>query len=175
VPRQLREIFEAHGAFVCRSLRYLGVREADIEDAAQDVFLVVYERLNDYHEKGRARSWLYSICTRVARAHRRKVVRRRESSSHAFFEDAAGPTQLERVEDREALTLGHRLLSQLPAPQREVFLLYEVEGLPMAEIARALACPLQTAYSRLHMARTRIIAMVERTAAESDLEALGAH
>jgi RNA polymerase sigma-70 factor (ECF subfamily) len=175
LPAQLREIFEAHGAFVCRSLRYLGVREADLDDATQDVFLVVYERLRDYDEKGRVRAWLYSICTRVARAHRRKIVRRRESSPPGFFENAVGPTQLERVEDREALTLGHRLLSRLPAAQREVFLLYEVEGMPMPEIARALACPLQTAYSRLHMARTRIVAMVERSAAETDVEALSAH
>jgi RNA polymerase sigma-70 factor (ECF subfamily) len=149
-------------------LRYLGVREADLDDALQEVFLVVYQRLNDYQEKGRARAWLYSICTRVAHAQRRKVDRRRESSAPGFFEDAAAPTQLSHVEDREALALGHQLLSQLPAPQRDVFLLYEVEDMPMAEIAQALDCPLQTAYSRLHKARARVLALVERIAAESE-------
>jgi RNA polymerase sigma-70 factor (ECF subfamily) len=168
LPPQLREVFEAHGPFVCRSLRYLGVREADLDDALQEVFLVVYQRLSDYQEKGRARAWLYSICTRVAHAQRRKVDRRRETASPGFFEDAAAPTQLEHVEDREALALGHRLLSQLPLPQREVFLLYEVEDMPMAEIAQALDCPLQTAYSRLHKARARVLALVERMAAEGE-------
>jgi RNA polymerase sigma-70 factor (ECF subfamily) len=168
LPPQLREVFEEHGPFVCRSLRYLGVPEADLDDTLQEVFLVVYQRLNDYEEKGRARAWLYSICTRVAHAQRRKLGRRRETPAPAFFEDAAAPTQLEHVEDREALTLGHRLLNQLPAQQRDVFLLYEVEDLPMSEIAQALDCPLQTAYSRLHKARSRILAEVERIAAESE-------
>lgn len=168
LPPQLRELFEAHGPFVCRSLRYLGVPEADLDDTLQEVFLVVYQRLNDYEEKGRARAWLYSICTRIAHAQRRKLSRRRETPALAFFEDATGPTPLEHVEDREALVLGHRLLSQLPPQQREVFLLYEVEDLPMSEIAQALDCPLQTAYSRLHKARARILAEVERIAAQSE-------
>lgn len=168
LPPQLREVLEQHGAFVCRSLRYLGVREADLDDTVQEVFLVVYQRLSDYEEKGRARAWLYSICTRIAHAQRRKVERRRESSPPAFLENAAAPTQHVHVEDREALALGHRLLNELPPPQREVFLLYEVEDLPMSEIARALDCPLQTAYSRLHKARARILAQVERIAAEGD-------
>jgi RNA polymerase sigma-70 factor (ECF subfamily) len=166
----LREVFEEHGPFVCRSLRYLGVREADLDDLLQEVFLVVYQRLNDYEEKGRARAWLYSICTRVAHAQRRKLGRRRETSAPAPSEESTAPTQHEHVEDREALALGQRLLGQLPAQQREVFLLYEVEDMSMAEIAHALACPLQTAYSRLHKARSRIVAEVERIAAEAEYD-----
>jgi RNA polymerase sigma-70 factor (ECF subfamily) len=163
-------VFEEHGAFVCRSLRYRGVREADLDDALQEVFLVVYQRLDDYQEKGRARAWLYSICTRVAHAQRRKLGRRRETPSQEGLEQVAAPTQLEHVADREALALGHQLLAQLPPQQREVFLLYEVEDMPMAEIAQALGCPLQTAYSRLHKARARVLAEVERLAAESDYD-----
>jgi RNA polymerase sigma-70 factor (ECF subfamily) len=149
-------------------LRYLGVREADLDDLLQEVFLVVYQRLNDYEEKGRARAWLYSICTRVAHAQRRKLGRRRETGSLAPVEESAAATQHEYVEDREALALGQSLLEQLPEQQREVFLLYEDEDMTMAEIAQALACPLQTAYSRLHKARARMLAAVERVAAESE-------
>jgi RNA polymerase sigma-70 factor (ECF subfamily) len=58
------------------------------------------------------------------------------------------------------------LLQALPVEQRDVFWLYEVEELPMSEIARALNCPLQTAYSRLHKARERILAAVQMTAAK---------
>jgi len=165
LPRQLREVFDEHGSFVCRSLRYLGVREADLDDLLQEVFLVVHQRLCDYQEKGRARAWLYSICTRVAHAQRRKLGRRRESALLA--DEAEAPTQLERVENRQALELGWRLVQQLPQAQREVFVLYEVEDMPMSEIAQALNCPLQTAYSRLHQARARILAEVQRMAAEA--------
>jgi RNA polymerase sigma-70 factor, ECF subfamily len=164
LPSRLRELFEEHGSFVCRSLRLLGVQEADLDDLLQEVFLVVYQRLSDYEEKGRARSWLYSICTRVAHAHRRKLGRRRESVP--VREEAVAPTQLESVEDREALALGHTLLQQLTPQQREVFVLYEVEDMPMSEIARALDCPLQTAYSRLNRARARILAEVQRVTAK---------
>jgi RNA polymerase sigma-70 factor (ECF subfamily) len=163
-PPQLREVFEEHGPFVCRSLRYLGVLEADLDDMMQEVFLVVYQRLSDYEERGRARAWLYSICTRVAHAQRRKLGRRRENVADVDLQEVAAPTQLEHVEDREALALGHRLLHQLSARQREVFLLYEVEDMTMSEIAQALDCPLQTAYSRLHDARARILAEVQRMA-----------
>jgi RNA polymerase sigma-70 factor, ECF subfamily len=166
LPTPLRALYDQHGPFVCRSLRYLGVREDDLDDVLQEVFLVVYQRLNDYQEKGRARAWLYSICRRVAHSQLRKIGRRRETASPEFFEDLAAPTPLEQAVDREALALGHRLLSRLPRPQREVFWLYEVEDMPMTEIARASDCPLQTAYSRLHKARARILAEVECIAAE---------
>jgi RNA polymerase sigma-70 factor (ECF subfamily) len=164
-PPRLREVFQEHGAFVCRSLRRLGVPEADLDDLLQEVFLVVYHRLKDYEEKGRARAWLYSICTRVARAQRRKLLRRREQTAPEHSEPHVRATQLERVEDRQALELGQRLLNALPERQREVFWLYEVEDLSMPEIAQAVGCPLQTAYSRLHQARQRILAEVQANAA----------
>jgi RNA polymerase sigma-70 factor (ECF subfamily) len=158
-------VYEEHGPFVCRSLRYLGVPEADLDDSLQEVFLVVCQRLNDYEERGRARSWLYSICTRVVHAQRRKQKRRSEIGSPR--EQAAPAPQLDQVQDREALQIGWRLLQQLPDEQREVFVLYEVEDMPVAEIARALDCPLQTVYSRLYKARERVMAGVERLKVES--------
>ena len=166
LPSRLREVFDEHGPFVCLSLRYLGVPEADLDDLLQEVFLVVCQRLNDYQERGRARSWLYSICTRVAQSQRRKHRRSREFGP--LGEQGAAATQLDKVQDREALELGWKLLEQLPKEQREVFVLYEVEDMPMSEIARALDCPLQTVYSRLYKARERILAQVQRVTAERE-------
>lgn len=164
LPLRLGEVFREHGPFVCRSLRYLGVREADLDDMLQEVFVVVCRRLSDYEEKGRTRAWLYSICTRVVRSQRRKVGRRREAP--LVVDESVAPQQLEQLEDREALALGWQLLEQLPSAQREVFVLYEVEDMPMSEIAQALGCPLQTAYSRLYKARARILSELERRSAE---------
>jgi RNA polymerase sigma-70 factor (ECF subfamily) len=170
LPAQLRRAFEQHGDFVCRILRSLGVHERDLDDALQDVFVVVARRQQDYEEQGRARAWMYSICKRVAIAQRRKYRRTRETSETRAVEPSVAPTQLQDMQDREAFELGRRLLEQLPPKQREIFLLYEVEDMSMAEIARLVGCPLQTAYSRLHQARTRIVAVVERTAAQRDYE-----
>jgi RNA polymerase sigma-70 factor, ECF subfamily len=71
-------VFEQHGAFACRILRSLGVHEADLDDMLQEVFLVVCRRQSDYEEQGRARSWMYSICRRVATAQHRGYVRERQ-------------------------------------------------------------------------------------------------
>jgi RNA polymerase sigma-70 factor (ECF subfamily) len=139
------------------------VSESELDDALQDVFLVVYQRLADYQERGKAKSWLYSICTRTAHAMRRKGMRRREQLMSEPHEGETAAAQLTQVEAREALALGQRLLAMLPDEQREVFVLYEIEEMPMAEIAEALSCPLQTAYSRLHKARERILQESRRT------------
>jgi RNA polymerase sigma-70 factor (ECF subfamily) len=160
-------VVDEHGPFVCRSLRYLGVLEADLDDLLQEVFLVVNQRLNEYVERGRLRSWLYSICVRVSRAQRRKLGRRRESPI-GVIEQTAVDNPLNQLEERQSLALGEQLLEALPPQQREVFMLYEVEDMSMPEIAQALGCPLQTAYSRLYMARARILAAVQSLAVESD-------
>jgi RNA polymerase sigma-70 factor (ECF subfamily) len=106
----------------------------------------------------------------VARAQRRKITRRREGQSALLDDLPIAATQHGQLEDREALALGQRLLEQLPAPLREVFWLYEVEDMSMSEVASALDCPLQTAYSRLHTARRRILEAV----AQAD-RAVGGH
>jgi len=171
LPSRLREVYEEHGPFVCRSLRHLGAPEADLDDLLQEVFLVVHKRLQDYEEKGRARSWLYSICVRVTHAHRRKTTRSKSllgKEREGPSEQSAPPSQLEQLQDRESLAFGLRLLEQLPPEQREVFVLYEVEDMKMTEIAQAVGSPLQTVYSRLYKARERIMLAVRGRASESE-------
>jgi RNA polymerase sigma-70 factor (ECF subfamily) len=167
-PSQLRALFQEHAAFVWRSLRRLGVSDADVDDLVQEVFLVVHQRLDGYEERERARSWLYSICVRVASNQRRKLFRRREQVTSEPPEGRVSATQLQEIEDREALALGHRLLDQLPAEQREVFVLYEVEHMPMAQVAESVGCPLHTAYSRLRMARAKVLAELGRARVDGE-------
>lgn len=155
-------IWRAHGSFVWRILHHLGVKPADIEDATQEVFVVVHRRLGDYQEQDKLRAWLYAICTRVARDHRRKLFRRRERITDTPPERVVGPTQASSVENQQALQLAEKLLAALPDKQREVFLLYEVEQLSMAEVALAVDCPVPTAYARLRKARERVLELVAR-------------
>ncbi|MET0287820.1 MAG: sigma-70 family RNA polymerase sigma factor [Polyangiales bacterium] len=157
-PPRLRQLFDEYAPFVWRSLRRLGVAESDLDDQLQEVFLVVYRRLDEYEERDRVRAWLYSICRRVAQTQRRSLRRRREDLSGDMPEGRIAPTQLVRVEEREALALGHKLLAALPEEQREVFVLYEIEHIPMQQVADALGCPLYTAYSRLRAGRAKILA-----------------
>lgn len=159
---RLQGMFEQHRRFVLGSLRVLGVLGADLEDAAQEVFLVVSQRLADYEERGRVRTWLYSICLRVAWSYRRAWKRKREALGVDYPDTGYAPTPHDQMVDLEALRFGRRLLAALPIEQRQVFWLYEVEERSMPEIARMLGCPVQTAYSRLHAARDRILAAVKR-------------
>jgi RNA polymerase sigma-70 factor (ECF subfamily) len=155
-------IWRAHGGFVWRVLHHLGLPPADIEDATQEVFVVVHRRIGDYQEQDKLRAWLYAICVRVARDHRRKLFRRRERVTDTPPERVVGPTQASSAENRQALQLAEKLLAALPEKQRVVFLLYEVEQMSMPEVALAIDCPLPTAYARLRKARERVLELVAR-------------
>jgi RNA polymerase sigma-70 factor (ECF subfamily) len=163
--QQLANLFAQHAAFVWRSLRRMGVAAADLEDATQEVFVVVHKRLEEYEERASIRSWLYAICLRVSSRQRRTTSRRREQVVAEPPELSVEPGQLADVEQRESLRLGQSLLAALPEKQRTVFVLYEVEHMTVAEIAEALGCPLQTAYARLHKARERVRAELSRARA----------
>lgn len=161
-------IFKAHHAFVWRILRHLGVAAADQEDVLQEVFVVVHRRLGDYREQDKIRAWLYAICTRVVRDHRRRVARRREDLREVP-DLSHQPSQARVVADQQALTLAQSMLASLPDKQREVFVLYEIEQLSMVEIALAVECPLPTAYARLRKARERVLSEVARARLKGEL------
>src|SRR6185436_2589400 len=72
------EIYEEHLAFVWRSLRRLGVREAGLDDAVQEVFLVAYRRLPAFEGRSSLKTWMFGIVLRVARTFRRTAQRHPE-------------------------------------------------------------------------------------------------
>jgi len=138
---------------VWRALRHLGVREADVEDACQDVFVVLHRRLSDFRGDSSIKTWIYGICVRVASEYRRRAHVVREVSEAEPSTLAQPAEQLERVAQRESLECLARILDQLDDEKRAVFVLYELEELSMMDVAKAVDCPIQTAYSRLHAAR----------------------
>lgn len=146
-------LYEEHAAWVGSTLRYLGVREADLEDGVQEVFVVVHRRLADFVEGTSFRAWLGRIALHVAQNARRSARRRREDLREEPPDQSVHADQPERL---EALRLRDRVLAILdtmPSEQRTVFVLFEIERLSMADVASAVGCPLQTAYARLYAAR----------------------
>jgi RNA polymerase sigma-70 factor (ECF subfamily) len=134
------------------------VKEADIHDAAQDVFIVVLRRLEEFEGRSTLRRWLYGICVHTALTYRRKGTGRREAlmSSPPELESHTTPeAELEHERARAALFAA---LEELDENQRAVFVLYEVERLSMKEVAEVLGCPLQTAYYRHQAARRHVLA-----------------
>jgi RNA polymerase sigma-70 factor, ECF subfamily len=150
---QFTGIFREHAPFVWRVLRRLGVAETDVEDASQEVFLVVHRKLGEFEGRSSVRTWIYGICVRVASDHRRRAHLRRERVTDAPPELAFVPRQTSKIQRLEALAALDVALAALDDDKRAVFVLYEIEELSMADVAEAVGCPLQTAYSRLHAAR----------------------
>jgi RNA polymerase sigma-70 factor (ECF subfamily) len=155
------EIFHQEAAYIGRTLRYLGVRESHVEDACQEVFVVIHRRLGEVRAGEPVRAWVRQICVYVANNHRRTLRRRREEVVADPPDVEAPPPQQGEVERRQ---LRQRLLVALDTcseEQRDVFVLYEIEQLTMHEVAAALGCALPTAYSRLYAARAKVQAAMK--------------
>lgn len=155
-------LFEAYSGFAWRVLRRHGVAERHLEDACQEVFLVAHRRRGDFEGRSEVRTWLYGIALRVGLNFRRTARRTRETASDDLPEPVLAATQLEALERKQLAALIEAALDELPENKREVFALYEIEGMTMAEVARTLRVPENTALYRLYGARGEIKAYVER-------------
>ena len=161
-PIPFRRIFEEHVVSVGRTLRYLGVAEADLTDAAQEVFLVVNRRYVEFHGRAALSTWIHEICLRVAMDRNRRRKRRREDVVPEPPEVGVDADQLAHLERAENRQLVMRLLEQLDDRQREVVVLHDVERLPMRRVAEILGIPLQTGYTRRASALERMRDLVDR-------------
>jgi RNA polymerase sigma-70 factor (ECF subfamily) len=138
------------------------VREADVEDVCQEVFVVVHRKLADFEGRSSLRTWIYGICARTASDYRKSARVRHEIVTDTPPEATSDAKQHDVIVLREARAKLDRILDQLDDDKRAVFVLYEIEELSMNEVAEALGCPLQTAYSRLHAARKIVEGAIEK-------------
>lgn len=159
-----RMVYEEHFQFVWRSLRRLGVRESDVPDAVQDVFIVVHRKLGEFQGRSKVSTWLFGIALRVARDRQKLAFTRRqvddENAVSSCVDDSVDlAADLER---KQGLELLEAILDTMPLEQRAVFTLFELEGMTGEAIAEALEVPLGTVYSRLRLARDVFQRAVQR-------------
>ncbi|AKU93799.1 RNA polymerase sigma factor RpoE [Labilithrix luteola] len=163
-------IFREQGPYAHRILRRLGVHPADVDDAFQEVFVVVHRRLGELRQRDSLRAWVYGICIRVAARHRRI----RSSAREVAVEEAAEPvdptTPVESLNEKQARQVLHAILDQLDEDKRSVFVLFELEELEMHEVAQSLEVPVATAYSRLRAARASVDDAVRRYRARREFK-----
>ena len=153
---RLEGLVRLHLPRVYRLLRHLGVLPGDIDDASQQVFLILSNRLCDVdieHEQ----AFLWSTTVRIAWRWRRTRRRRKENSDDEQLArlPAQGPSPEQQLENAQAEQLLLEVLDQLPEQLREVLVLFEIEDLTLREIAQALNLPQGTVASRLRSARQR--------------------
>jgi RNA polymerase sigma-70 factor (ECF subfamily) len=150
------EVYRGHFRFVWRTLGRLGVREADLMDVTQNVFVVVHRQLPGFEGRSEVTTWLFSICRLVVKDYRRSAPIRLEvlvdvdelsrrvaaaESSHGGLDAGDLSRALESV------------LDKLPEKLRIAFVLFELEEMSGEDIARLLEVPVGTVRSRLRLAR----------------------
>ena len=160
---ELDALYQEHFPFVWRSLRRLGVPEASLDDAAQDVFVVVLRRHADFEGRSSLRSWLFGIAMRVASDHRRAVRRAKKrglmSASKEDVEavsDVAAPSPQRPAERAGATRLVHAILESPGDDKRALIVMAELEQMSVPEIAQVLEANVNTVYSRLRTARAAV-------------------
>ena len=165
--RRFRQIVTTNLDFIWRCLRRMGVRSGDVDDAAQQVFLVVASKL-DSVAVGSERAFLFATASRVA-ANARRSVHRRDEAHHQMVqtESIDDPSQEELTDQLRARALMDRVLAEMPDELREVFVLFELEELPVADVAEVLGIPIGTVGSRLRRARQDFHDRVRRIKAMS--------
>ncbi|HEY3494306.1 MAG TPA: sigma-70 family RNA polymerase sigma factor [Polyangiaceae bacterium] len=150
-------IYAQYFRFVWASSFRLGVESSAVDDVVQEIFMVVYAKLPTLRQPASLRSWIYGIVRRTVSDHRRSLKARADSAGTLAFQverQYVPPrTPMDLKEQSDQVKLLWALLEKIPWPQREVFMLAELEELTVPEIAEALQIPLNTAYSRLRAAR----------------------
>jgi RNA polymerase sigma-70 factor (ECF subfamily) len=159
------DLYEDYFAFLWRSALRLGTPRAHVDDVVQDAFIVVHRRLASFEGKSSVKTWLFGILFNVVRARRRAVgAELWRLGAHddlaAVSDPAASPD--ENAARAEAARLVDRLLYALEDDKRAIFVLAELEAMSVPEIALALRIPLNTAYSRLRLARHEFAAAAAR-------------
>lgn len=161
---RLERMFNDHHDFIWRLLRRLGLSAGGADDAAQHVFLVAAERIVDI-KLGSERSFLFGTALRVARSQNRSD-RRWVLEEDMDVRRADGRRAEDLIDQQRAIDLMGRILDGMTLDLRTVFILSELEGMTMPEVAALLDIPVGTASSRLRRAREAF-----RTAA-AELESL---
>lgn len=165
----LAVIFRQNHDFVWRTLYHFGLPRAAVDDAVQDVFLVVHRRLPDFDPRGSIRNWLYGIARRVASEHRRGANRAGRRLELVPDPDTH-PAKDRDLHRAEAADEVRQFLDTLDEQKREVFVLSAVEGMTAFEIADVLGVKVDTVYGRIRAIRTRFDRLIHRLRARRERE-----
>ena len=154
-------VVRAHHDFIWRLLRRLGVPEANVDDATQQVFCIATRRINEIAE-GSERSFLFGTALRVASDDRRSARHREEPKSELDQHVSPDPSPEELADVRRRRQLLDEILDSMPIELRMVLVLFELEQMTKSEISAMLDIPEGTVMSRLRRAREEFKARARR-------------
>jgi RNA polymerase sigma-70 factor (ECF subfamily) len=155
-PATFEEVYRAHFAMVWRTLGRLGVRESDLMDVTQNVFIIVHRQLPRFEARSEITTWLFSICRLVAKDYLRSAPIRREivvDARELAHRSTPGDNPVHGMDKRERQRVLQSILVKIPEKLRVVFVMFELEEMSGEEIAAVLELPVGTVRSRLRLAR----------------------
>jgi RNA polymerase sigma-70 factor (ECF subfamily) len=165
-------VYDAHAGDVWRALHRFGVRDADAADLLQEVFVVVHRRRHEIDASRPLEPFLWAIAIGLVRNYRRRTFRRLEALCDPLDFEQVGttPDEIGRLELRRHIV---NALEALDPDLREIFVMFELEGISGRDIAELQGIPLGTVHSRLYAARRELRVLLsrdERQAARSAVD-----
>jgi RNA polymerase sigma-70 factor, ECF subfamily len=155
-PIDFRELYRRYHRLVWWVVRGAGVPEAWVEDVVHDAFLAIHRRLPELADPAQLRPRVIGIARNAAFSHRRGAARRRARQAAELAPEE--PSAVDSiVGHRQAWDQVRRFLDELDEPQREAFVLCELQGMAPADVASALQVSRNTVYSRLRLARAKLL------------------
>jgi RNA polymerase sigma-70 factor, ECF subfamily len=148
------EAYQRELDYLLRTLERLSGRSPEVEDMAQEVFLVLRRTWRDYDQSRPLKPFLFGIAFRVASSHRRRFWR--EIPYAVVESEDLAPSPDREVEASQARAIVLAALQKIPLPRRAVLVMHDLDHTSMQDIASALSIPLFTAYSRLRKARLEL-------------------
>jgi RNA polymerase sigma-70 factor (ECF subfamily) len=152
--------FQSELDYVYRTLSRLGAGPFDVDDLAQDLFMILRRSWSEYDPTRPLRPYLFGIAFRITAADKRKRRREVPCGVVQIDDSAPGPDDVLRTKRSHALLLA--ALERIPLSRRAILIMHELDGIPVSDVAEVFSIPLFTAYSRLRKARRELQVAVRR-------------
>ena len=154
------EAFERELDYIFETLRRLGAAPREVEDLAQEIFVVLHRNWPNFDATRPLRPYLFGVAFRIVCAHRRRLAREIPYAALDAADGAASPEG--SMQSKESIALLHAALDRVPLPRRAVVVMHDLDGVPIAEIAKRLSISRFGTYARLRKARKELAVAVRR-------------
>jgi RNA polymerase sigma-70 factor (ECF subfamily) len=159
---EFEQIFRDHVGQVCRALKTMGVAPRQVDDAAQEVFLIVHDKLAEFEGRSKLSTWIYAITYRVGANYRAKARRQPRLASLEDNQLASAGSPEQALSGKEAARFVEHFCSQLEDDLRDIFVLCLLEGQSSVDVGALLGINVNTVYSKVRLLREEFRSALER-------------
>jgi RNA polymerase sigma-70 factor (ECF subfamily) len=158
------DAFDQELSYLFQTLQRLGASPREIEDLAQEVFVVLHRNWPTLDTTRPLRPYLFGVAFRVVSTHRRRGTR--ETPYAALDVEDGAPSPEASLQSKESIAILVAALDRVPLRRRAVLIMHDLDSVPVADIARKLSITRFGTYARLRKARKELAAAVRRLSKE---------